>query len=40
MRYPMIPCEGYVSYPFPERGQYQIGLTVTWTGQFSVNGSA
>ncbi len=35
-----VTCEGYVSFPFTERGEYQIGLTVTWTGEFSVNGGA
>jgi len=35
-----LPCDGYVSYPFPAPGTFEIGLTVTWTGEFSVNGGA
>lgn len=35
-----LPCEGYVQYPFAAPGSYDIGLTVTWTGQFAVNGGA
>lgn len=35
-----LPCAGYVQSPFAEPGTYAIGLTVTWTGEFSVNGGA
>jgi len=33
-----VPCDGYVSYPFPGPGVFDIGLTVTWVGEFSVSG--
>ncbi len=29
-----------MSFPFPAPGDFQIGLTVTWFGEFSVNGGA
>jgi len=35
-----VPCDGYVSYPFPGPGIFDIGLTVTWVGEFSVSGGA